>query len=37
MSNHADAQQDKNRKIERSLPEQTKTNFKMDTRGLGAF
>jgi len=35
MSNHADAQQDKNRKIESSLPEQTKSNLKADTRGLG--
>jgi len=37
MSNHADAQQDKNRKIESSLPEQTKSNrdLKADARGSG--
>ena len=35
MSNHADAHQDKDRKVESSLPEKTKSNLKTDTRGVG--
>jgi len=34
MSNHADAQQDKNRQIENRLAEQIKSNLKAEIRGL---
>jgi len=35
LSNHADAHQDKDKKIESNLPEKTKSNLKADTRGVG--
>ena len=34
-SNHADAHQDKDRKIESNRPEKPKLNLKADTRGVG--
>ena len=36
MSNFADAQEDKSRKTESSLPKQIKLNSKADTYGLGS-
>jgi len=35
MSNHADAQQDNDRKTDSLVPEQIKSNLEVETRGFG--